>query len=125
MKTVFVFGNQDLAADSLPLRILPDLQKSFPDILFTVKDPNEEWEITDPFIMIDTIIGIDQVTVFNGLENFIPPPAISVHDFDIMANLRYLQKLGKLKTIKIVGIPPTISEKKALQETKKNLRTLF
>ena len=112
--TVFVFGNPDLPADSLPLRILPALKKRCPGAVFKVQDPNEEWEVPEELAVIDTAIGIDKVRIFDGLEDFENTPRVSLHDFDAVTNLRYLQKLGKIKKIKIIGIPPTISEKEAV-----------
>ena len=112
--TVFVFGNPDLQADSLPLRILPALKERCPGAVFKVQDSNEEWEAPEELTVIDTVLGIDKVKVFDDLEDFASTPRVSLHDFDAATNLRYLQKLGKLPSkIKIIGVPPMISEKEA------------
>lgn len=110
---VHVFGNPDLATDSLPLALLSGLKRKFPAVEFRTLDPNEEWEIPDPFILIDTVLGIPDIRVFRSLDEFDASPTVSVHDFDALFNLRYLKKLGKLKTVLIIGIPPT-SEQNAL-----------
>lgn len=120
---VFIFGNPDLQFDSLPIKILPELKKRFAKIDFEIKDPNEEWEAPKNLIIIDTVLGINKPMVFKSLKNFSAPPRVSLHDFDAYANLKYLQKLGKIKKIKIIGLPalslsngpPIISEKKALE----------
>ena len=111
--TVFVFGNPDLPADSLSLRILPALKKRCPGVIFKVRDPNEEWEAPEELTIIDTVVGIDEVKIFDGLEDFENTPRVSLHDFDAITNLRYLQKLGKIRKIKIIGISPTMSEEEA------------
>ncbi len=116
MMRVFVFGNPDLPQDSLPLRILPELRKCFPQISFEVKDPHEEWESPSKITILDTVCGIGKVTVFTGLSPFVDSPKLTVHDFDALSNLQLLQKLGKLKEIRIIGIPPDRSEKEALKE---------
>src|SRR3989338_8707865 len=54
--TVFVFGNAALEQDSLPLCILPELQKKFPQIEFRALDPNEEWDAPKEMIVIDTVM---------------------------------------------------------------------
>mgnify|MGYP001591749371 CR=1 FL=1 len=113
---IYIFGNKDLEFDSLPLRILPELKRRFPQIEFEIKDPNEELDIPEELIIIDTVSGIDSVKVFSDLKNFAAHPNVSLHDFDLYSNLRYLGKLGKLKEIKIIGVPPTISEKKIVEE---------
>lgn len=124
MKKVFVFGNPDIEMDSLPLRIVPELQKKFPNVAFEVLDPNEEWTILKDLLIIDTVIGIKKVTIFNDLKYFSASPNVSVHDFDAYANLRLLQKLGKLGEVKIIGIPPTRSGREVLLEVEKMLATL-
>ena len=96
--------------DSLPIRLLPVLEKRFPDIDFVVLDPNEEWKIPEEMVMIDTVVGIKELTVFNDLKHFIEAPRVSVHDFDAFFNLIYLQKLGKLKKIKIFGLHSGVDE---------------
>jgi hypothetical protein len=129
---IFVFGNPDLDLDSLPLRILPELKKQLPEVNFEIKDPNEEWEVPEEFTVIDTVVGIDKPTIFESLENFSAPPRVSMHDFDAYTNLKYLQKLGKIKKIKIIGLPaslssgpPIISEKKALEFLVKTFSNLL
>ena len=113
--TIFVFGNEDLPQDSLPLKILPELKKLFPKIDFTVKDPNEEWGDVEDITIIDTVIGIDDVKVFDSLKNFTRSPRFSLHDFDAYTNLLFLEKLGKIKKVTIIGISPDISEKEAVK----------
>ena len=112
---VFVFGNPDLDFDSFPLRILPRLKKQLPKIDFEIKDPNEEWEVPEEIIIIDTVAGINKPTVFENLENFSAPPRVSAHDFDTYTNLKYLQKLGKIKKIEIIGLPSMISKDVAIE----------
>lgn len=112
---IFVFGNPDLVMDSLPLQLLPDLKERFPEHEFIVKDPNEDWDTSEPFVVIDTVVGLPEITVFDTLKAFESVPRISMHDFDALTNLRFLEKLGKLPKIKIIGIPPMISAKDALE----------
>ena len=109
-KSVYVFCNPDIEMDSLPIRLLPALQKHFSNIDFVVLDPNEEWKIPEEMVMIDTVVGIRELTVFDDLKFFVEAPRISVHDFDAFFNLIYLQKLGKLKKIKIFGLPSEMTE---------------
>ena len=114
--TVFVFGNTALEQDSLPLRILPELQKKLPQIEFRALDPNEEWDAPKEMIVIDTVMGIKDITVFDSLEQFSAAPRVSLHDFDAYANLRLLSKLGKLKSIKIIGVPADIDRDNAIRQ---------
>lgn len=114
--TVFVFGNPDLPEDSLPIRLLPKLKEKVPDIDFQIKDPNEDWNIPDEMILIDTVTGIDRVTVFSDLDRFMNAPRLTMHDFDLGSYLKYLEKLGKLKNIQIIGVSPDAREDASLQQ---------
>lgn len=107
---VFVFGNQDLAMDSLPLRLIPALQKEFPDVSFVTLDPNEDWDVPAHMIIIDTVVGITEVTIFHDLSIFTKAPRVSCHDFDAYANLLLLKKLGKIEGVTIVGVPAGANE---------------
>ena len=121
-KTVFIFGNPDLENDSLPIKLIPQLEREFPAISFEVKDPNEEWDIPEEVMIIDTVINLGEVTVFDDLDSFYVSPRLTMHDFDALANLKYMKKLGKLKKIKIIGVPPDLEQKKALEAIIKILR---
>ncbi len=111
---VFVFGNPDLPMDSLPLRILPELRKRLPDIDFQVKDPNEEWDVPEELTVIDTVVGLKEPRVFDSLDSFSAAPRLTMHDFDAYANLRLLQKIGRLKKMRILGLPSEMPERDAL-----------
>jgi hypothetical protein len=118
-------GNPDIAADSIAVRLLPKLRRLFPNEKIEQKDPNEDWDVLGVFIIIDSAAGIKGVKVFNELGKFAPPPRVTVHDFDAYANLRLLEKLGKLKKIKIIGIQPDLSFGKALDGVAAALRELI
>lgn len=113
-RIVFIFGNPDLPQDSLPLRILPTLEKRFSEIDFRIVDPNEEWEVPEELVAIDTVEGINHVQVFPNLEQFRNSPRFTPHDFDILTHLKYLKKLGKIKRVRIIGIPTEFEEQEAL-----------
>ncbi len=108
--------------DSLPLRMAPRLHQEFPSIDFVVKDPNEEWDVPEELIIIDTVVGPKEVTVFNDLESFTASPRLSMHDFDALANLKYLKKLGKLKKVTIIGVPADFNEGKAIEDVAREIR---
>lgn len=124
---VHIFGNPDIAMDALPLRIQAKLEERFPHVEFRALDPNENWEIPDPFIVIDTVVGLSDIHVFRGLDEFANTPAVSVHDFDALTQLRFLKKLGKLGELIIIGVPPEFGndESGALSRIADSLTTLL
>jgi Ni,Fe-hydrogenase maturation factor len=111
---VFVLGNPDLAMDSLPIKLLPELREARPDIVFTIQDPNDDWDTSESFWVIDTVVGLPEITVFNSLDAFQKTPRVSMHDFDALTYLRFLKKLGKLPPITIIGIPSDKTETEVL-----------
>jgi len=106
-KNVYVLGNPVVPSDGLPLKIVSKLQKRLPKFSFVHFDPTEEinLETQQELILIDTVIGIKQVTKFDNLEKFLLSPRVSAHDFDLSVSLRLLEKLGKIKKVTIIGMP--------------------
>jgi len=43
----------------------------------------------------------------------------SLHDFDLAMSLKLLKKMGKLKALRIIGIPVSYSKKQAMKELKR------
>jgi hypothetical protein len=113
VRTVYVFGNPDLEGDSLPLKLLSRLRERFPETTFEVKDPNEDWDVPERLTVIDTVTGIARVQKFHDLKPFAKSPRLSMHDFDALSQLRLLQKIGKLKTVSVIGVPPEMNEDEA------------
>ncbi|MBI4414802.1 MAG: hypothetical protein HY566_01010 [Candidatus Kerfeldbacteria bacterium] len=122
---VYVFGNPDLPHDALPIRILDRLRTRFPGVRFEEKDPNEEWDVPEHLVVLDTVKGIEGVMVFRGLESFTSSPRVSMHDFDALTQLRFLQKLRKFKTVTVVGVSPELDERHAFHAVEEALQRLI
>lgn len=123
--TIYIFGNPDLENDSLPLRILPELKRYFPKLRFCVMDPNEEWGAPEMLVIIDSVLGIKEPAVFDDLRCFSDSPRVTLHDFDVIAQLRWLDKLGRLGETRIIGLPAEMTEGRALVFARKSLTTLM
>lgn len=113
---IWLFGNPDLKSDSLPLKILPQLKKLFPKVNFVIQDPLEEWKLPAELFIIDTVQGLKKMEVFTTLEKFQPAPHVTMHDFDLGAQLNWLKKLRVLPKFTIFGIPENISGTDALNQ---------
>ena len=114
---IYILGNSLSDIDSLPLTILPLLQKQFSDISFVSFDPTEELPepIPNPLIIIDTVLGIDTIQVYRNMDSFLLSPQVTAHDFDLPLFLGMLKKLKKIKDICIIGVPPNISRSTAVE----------
>ncbi len=119
-KIIHIFGNPLLPFDSLPIKLKSELEKQFPDVKFIIKDPNENLKpFGNELAIIDTIANIKEVIVIDDLNMIKTDNIYSLHDFDLGFNLKLLQKIGKLKKIKIFGVPMGIDESRALEQLTK------
>lgn len=124
-KIIYVLGNPLLKNDNLPLKLIPYLIKLYPNISFMHHDPTEELNIEKKsIILIDTVIGINKVKVFDSLNNFLLSPRNSVHDYDLFLNLSLMKKTGRIKDFTIIGIPPKMKIKKAIEELNKIFKNI-
>jgi hypothetical protein len=104
--TVSVFGNELDVHDNTALQLLPTLQTHFPTISFVIQDPTESLEPpTDRWIILDTAIGLDHVTLVDSLDDLEFVKGSSVHDFDVYMELRLQAKLKPLPLLQIILVP--------------------
>ena len=106
MTTVYVLGTLYEAADSMAPTLLPQVTQLFPEYTFVHFDPTEGIPTDSPFVCIDTIAGIEKATLFQSLEPFAVPPAVTVHDYDLLQDLRIMRKLNRIQEFFIIGVPP-------------------
>lgn len=118
---VYVVGNPLVKEDSLPLTLLPKLKKALPQLDLVEIDPNENFIPEEGSIIIDTVAGINEVRWFDSLDEFTTTKSISPHDYDLGFHLQLLQKTGKLKQFRILGIPKTGNRKQLFQSVIKNM----
>jgi len=121
---ILVFGNTLLRNDRLPITMMKELQKEFPDIEFrefdTVEDLHKEGR---SLYIVDTVEGIDHVITITGIDQLITNKIYSVHDFDLAYNLKLLKKADMIENMMIFGIPMAMKKGQALRELKKIIRS--
>ena len=133
VKTIYVFGNPDVVEDNAAIKIAKKLEGKIKNLEFVYIKPNEDLPFVnntvgadqcvrpDPIIIMDVVEGTEEVKVleitcrgdplgrpFKGRVNDSPlrwVPRGSVHDYDLGFQLQYLQKLGKLGMVRLIGIP--------------------
>lgn len=89
--TVYVFGNPDVINDTIDIKFV----KPNDDVEFDCKNP----------VILDTVAGLKKVTVFNNINAIEKFKSLTVHDFDLGFQLKYLKKIGKIKGATIIGVP--------------------
>lgn len=123
MKTIYVAGNPLIEADSLPIEMMRELQREFPDIRFLEFDPTEEFP-NQSMIILDTVIGIDKVKIIEDIDKIVSEKAYSLHDFDLGYNLKLMKKMDKIRDIKIIGVPIGMEKEDALREVSNLLKSV-
>ena len=106
---VYVFGNEYVAEDIRAIEVARELENTVEGISFVLVDPNEDVPFADEprVVILDTVQGLKDVALLEGdqIDRLILYPRGSVHDFDLTFQLRYLEKLGKLGDVTVIGIP--------------------
>jgi len=116
-KIIYIFGNEILDFDNMPIKLKPELDNLFPDCTFIIADPNENLKpINKELIIIDTVEGIDKVMIFDDVSKIENTPKYSMHDFDLGFNLKLLHKIGELEKVTIFGVPMNIKRQVALNQ---------
>ncbi len=121
-KTVYIVGNPTLAKDSMPLKIMPLLQKACPQFEFL---PFESTRMDIPqsqdLVFIDTVEGAKKVMIIDDVDRIVETKACSLHDFDLGTQLKLLKKFGMLGKMKIIGVPEKGDRKRIAGEVAKLL----
>lgn len=106
---VYVFGNQDVKKDNIAIKVADRLKHKIEEVKFVLVKPNEDLPFAGEknVVILDSLQGAKGVTIINedNLETLKVDKSVSVHDWDLGFQLKYLQKLGKLKKITIIGLP--------------------
>jgi Ni,Fe-hydrogenase maturation factor len=123
-KTVYITGNPLVKEDSIPLRMMGRLREKFPGIEFCELDPTDNFPEEKTLRIIDTVIGIDDVSVIRDVDKIVTGKVYSLHDFDLGFNLKLMKKAGKLRSIHIIGVPAHFDEEKAFRGVSKALRNM-
>jgi len=103
---IYIFGNPLVEGDAIPVKLFPVLAKQFPGVRFRYVDPTENWwEGEDDVVIIDTVKGIEHVMLFSSLVHFQQVRPVTPHDYDVYFDVSLLIKTGKIKHVRIIGIP--------------------
>jgi len=108
---ILVFGNPLVKKDSLALRLIPKLEREFPEIKFIEADSTEDLSRFGKNLkIIDVSPRIKEVKTFNikneqDLKILNTSKIFSMHDFDLGYNLKLLKTFEDVlvnKTVKLM-----------------------
>ncbi|VVB98496.1 Uncharacterised protein [uncultured archaeon] len=109
----------------MPLELLPDLRRAFPETEFVEFDAAEdlEAEVRDGGLaLIDAVKGLDRVRLITDVDAIAQSKTYTMHDFDLGMTLKLMKKMGMLKRVLIFGVPVGYAKGKAMKELSELLR---
>jgi Ni,Fe-hydrogenase maturation factor len=102
---ITVLGNQDLEQDNAGIKLIPWLKQKYPGVEIKIEDPSGGLDPSDDWLIVDVCKGIDKITEFEDLDKFESLRRVSVHDYEVITELKLLKKLGKIKKLRILAVP--------------------
>ena len=122
-KKILIFGNLLVAQDSLAINLMPKLQKQFPEFDFFHLDPTENLEEYGKDLrIIDVVQGIKKPIIITNSDKLKTEKITSMHDFDLAYNLKLLMQTGKIKSVRILGLPLEMNKDEAFNYSQSILR---
>jgi len=128
MKVVILcFGNEFVDMDKLPLTLCKELKDKIPNIDFvSCESPNEilDYSDYDKIFILDVVKGIKEISIIEDLDMLKDRKLFTLHDFDLGLFLKLMNKVDRIRNLKIIGIPMGYEKNKAKMEIKKLLRRI-
>jgi Ni,Fe-hydrogenase maturation factor len=123
---VLVFGNRLVKKDNLPLKLIPHLEKEFPEIEFKEFDSIEDLQDEGSVIYImDSVENIENVTIIYDIDQIkVSNNLYTIHDMDLGYMLKLMKKVNMIDKVIIFGIPiNTLSKIEILDQLKEKIRS--
>ena len=109
MKTIVLcFGNEFVEMDKLPIILYRELRNKIPNVdLILCESLNEilDYLNYERVFILDTVKGIKDISIIDDLEVLKERKIYTLHDFDLSLYLKLVNKIKKIKNLKIIGIP--------------------
>lgn len=122
MTKIFCFGNEFFEQDSLAKTIADEIKvKGIEFVRCNAPDDLIHYEDLSNIILLDVVKGIDNVMLITDPDVLKHHDSVSAHDIDLGFYLKLLKEIGKVKNVKIIGIP----QKGDKQEIKKQVLRLL
>ena len=128
MKTVVLcFGNEFVEMDKLPIVLYKELKDKIPDVEFILCESLNEildYSNHERVFILDTVKGIQDVSIIYNIELLKERKIYTPHDFDLSLYLKLINRMKKIKNLRIIGIPVGYDKEKAKEKIKKLLNKL-
>ena len=80
------------------------------------------FKIISGFLSSAEMVVNFEVMVIDSIERLHVNRVCSMHDFDLAYNLKLLRKVGKIDSVRIIGVPMGIGEEGAMNQIQSILR---
>lgn len=107
-KTVLCFGSEGMEGDDLAFAVCQELVGYSDDIQFVKCDTPMDilgYAGGKDLYILDSIKGIDKVSLFESVDKFRRTKSVTVHDNDLGLMLKVLIEMKMLPDVRIIGIP--------------------
>jgi Ni,Fe-hydrogenase maturation factor len=101
---VLCFGNRFVRGDNIALKLADSLKLEGVEFL-KCEDLSDLERVNDDVTIIDTVLGLKDIEVITNIDSLQLSKMYSLHDFDLGFHLKLYKELGKIKSVKIIGIP--------------------
>lgn len=122
---IFVLGNPLIKEDNIAIKVAEKLKGKIKGVTFkeiesidAIPTLGKEWGA------LDAAKGAKKVEVISDLEKLQNRNAFTAHDLDFGFELKLMQKLGKIKKVKIIVVPADYELDKATEEVKEAIKKL-
>ncbi len=121
MITVLCFGNEAIKEDMLAKEIADELE--IDGIKFVkCSSVDDLLSYSGNVYIMDVAKGLKEVTLIEDIRKLESNKLISLHDFDLGFFLKLMNEIGKIKNVKIIGIPMESNKEDAKKGVMKILK---
>ena len=97
MVKVYCLGNKYINKDNMALRFV---DREINEMEFVLYDQ----EVSGDIVIMDVCRNLGEMRLLE-LDNFLERHPLSMHDFDAGNEIKLLQAIGQVKSVKVIAIP--------------------
>ena len=117
---ILCFGNECVKGDDIALKLVDSWEIKGVEFVKCQSLQDLEY-VNDDVAIIDTVLGIKEVEIIDNIDDLQLGKMYSLHDFDLGFHLKLMKELGKIKSVKIIGVPMSMD----FEEIKKSMSSLL
>ena len=115
---ILCFGNPLVEEDSMAKKIADSINIKGVEIVYCNNADDVLNYVDDEIIIIDVIKNINEVVIFDDIDKIKENTIVTLHDFDLGFFLKVLKSIGRVKKVKIIGVPQEGDEGEIREKTK-------